>query len=105
MINGVSQIVMTKADVLDSFKELKVCTAYNINGEHTQEIPFQLAKVNAAPVYDNFKGWHETPSIKITNGQALPTNMQDYINYINSYTGAKVKYISNGPERDQIIVL
>ncbi len=105
MINGVTQIVMTKADVLDSFKELKVCTAYSINGEHTQEIPFQLAKVNAEPVYDNFKGWHETPSINMSNGQALPTNMQDYINYINSYTGTQVKYISNGPEREQIIVL
>jgi adenylosuccinate synthase len=105
MINGVTQIVMTKADVLDSFKELKVCTSYSINGELTREIPFQLAKINAEPVYDNFKGWYDTPSIKVDNGQALPVNMQDYINYINSYTGAPVKYISNGPEREQIIVL
>ena len=105
MINGVTQIVMTKADVLDSFKELKVCTSYSINGEQTKEIPFQLAKVKVDPVYDNFKGWNETPSIKMSNGEVLPTNMQAYINYINSYTGTQIKYISNGPEREQIIVL
>ena len=105
MINGVTQIVMTKADVLDSFEELKVCVAYNINGENTTEIPFQLSKVNAEPVYDNFKGWNETPSVKLNNGEALPINMQDYINFINTYTSTQVKYISNGPNRDQIIVL
>ncbi len=105
MINGVTQIVMTKADVLDSFEELKVCVAYNVDGQKTTEVPFQLAKVNAEPMYDNFKGWNNTPSVKLNNGEVLPTNMQDYINFINTYTNAPVKYISNGPQREQIITL
>ncbi|MFY7963669.1 MAG: adenylosuccinate synthase [Chitinophagaceae bacterium] len=105
MINGVTKIVMTKADILDSFDELKMCTAYSINGVTTNEIPFQLAKVNAEPVYDSFAGWKETPSVKLVEGNALPNKMQDYINFINSYTNTHVKYISNGPEREQIIVL
>jgi adenylosuccinate synthase len=105
MINGVTQIVMTKADVLDSFEQLKMCTAYNIDGNATAEIPFQLAKINAEPMYQNFAGWNSTPSINLNNGEALPTTMQDYINFINSYTNTPVKYISNGPKREQIIVL
>ena len=105
MINGVTQIVMTKADVLDSFEELKVCTAYDINGTQTKEVPFQLAKINAQPIYQNFKGWHNNPSVKITTSEALPTTMKDYIGFINDYTGSPIKYISNGPEREQIIVV
>ena len=105
MINGVTQIVMTKADVLDSFEELKMCTSYNVDGTETKEVPFQLAKINAQPVYQNFKGWHENPSVKINTSAALPTTMKDYINFINEYTGAPIKYISNGPEREQIIVV
>lgn len=105
MINGVTQVVMTKADVLDSFEELKMCTAYNVGGTTTTEIPFQLAKLNAEPVFENFAGWSNTPSAKIKSGKNLPATMQDYINFINNYAGAAVKYISNGPEREQIIVL
>ena len=96
---------MTKADVLDSFEELKMCTSYNVDGTETKEVPFQLAKINAQPVYQNFKGWHENPSVKINTSAALPTTMKDYINFINEYTGAPIKYISNGPEREQIIVV
>jgi len=105
MINGVTKIVMTKADVLDSFEELKVCTAYNVNGEKTNEIPFHLAKVNVKPLYQNFKGWNLTPSINFTNETPLPANMQDYINFINNYTATPVKNISNGQKREKIIVI
>jgi adenylosuccinate synthase len=105
MINGVTQIVMTKADVLDSFEELKMCTAYIIDGKETNEIPFQLSKINAEPTYQNFTGWNTTPSININNRGALPTTIKEYINFINNYTNTPVKYISNGPKREQIVVL
>lgn len=104
MINGVTQVVMTKADVLDSFETLEVCTAYNINGEAKEEVPFQMTKVNIEPVYQPFAGWH-CDSTTLQNAANLPAAMSSYISFINQYIKAPVKYISNGPGREQIIVL
>ncbi|HRI20126.1 MAG TPA: adenylosuccinate synthase [Panacibacter sp.] len=104
MINGVTQIVMTKADVLDSFEELKVCTAYNINGEEKEEVPFQMTRVDIDPLYKSFEGWN-TDSTQIKDAALLPENMSTYIDFINKYVGAPVKYVSNGPGREQIICL
>jgi adenylosuccinate synthase len=102
MLNGVTKVVMTKADVLDSFKELNVCTAYNINGEETNEVPFQLMQSEVTPQYKNFEGWN-CDSGKIKDGENLPVKMQHYIKFINQYIGAPVAYVSNGPQREQII--
>ena len=104
MINGVTQVVMTKADVLDSFETLEVCTAYGINGEEKKEVPFQMAKMKIDPVYQPFAGWH-TDSTQITDAAVLPPAMSTYIEFINEYVGAPVKYISNGPGREQIITI
>ena len=104
MINGVTQVVMTKADVLDAFEDLKVCTAYNINGEEKAEVPFQMTRVKMAPVYKDFKGWN-MDTTKITNAANLPGSMSNYISFINNYVGAPVKYVSNGPGREQIVSL
>jgi len=105
MINGVTKIVMTKADVLDTFQELKVCTSYKVNGAITNELPFEISKIKADPIYETFEGWHHTPSINLINGESLPSTMQEYILFINQYTNTPIKYISNGPEREQIITL
>jgi len=104
MINGVTQMVMTKADVLDAFSELKVCTAYKINGEEKTEVPYQMSKLPIEPVYKSFAGW-KTDSSKIKQAALLPLNMSTYIAFINEYAGAPVKYVSNGPDREQIISL
>jgi len=102
MINGVTQVVMTKADVLDTFTELNVCSSYNINGVEKEEVPFQMTRVKLAPVYRAFDGWNcDTTQIK--DAAKLPQNMSTYIDYINKYVGAPVKYVSNGPGRDQIV--
>lgn len=102
MINGVTKIVMTKADVLDAFKELDVCTGYKINGKESREIPFRLDRVNVEAVYKRFPGWN-TPTDKIKSFGDLPEKMKKYVDFINEYLGVKVTYISNGPGRDQII--
>lgn len=102
MINGVTQVIMTKADVLDAFAELKVCTAYSINGKQTKEVPFQMSNVTIEPVLQAFEGWN-TDTTQIKEAAALPTTMGNYINFINSEIGAPVKYVSNGPGRDQIV--
>lgn len=104
MLNGITKVVMTKADVLDSFKELNACTAYKIGEKITDEIPFEINKINITPEYKILQGWH-CDSSKINNVANLPRDMSSYIEFINKFIGAPVKYISNGPGREQIIVL
>lgn len=102
MINGVTKIVMTKADVLDTFKELKFCTAYSINGQTTEEIPFQMDRMQIEPVLQTFKGWNTDITAAKKFGD-LPEKMKEYIQFVNKYLGVKITYISNGPGRDQLI--
>lgn len=102
IINGVTQIVMTKADVLDAFDELKVCNAYKIDGVEQQEVPYQMTKVAIDPVYKSAEGWNTNTS-KLTSYTSLPVTMKNYVAYINEYLGVDIKYISNGPGREQII--
>ena len=103
MINGVTQLVMTKADVLDEIDILKVCLKYNVNGTETAQVPFQMEGKSVAPVYKEFSGW-KTDITKIKNFKDLPAAMHGYITYINSVLGVNVQYISNGPGTDQIVV-
>ena len=102
MINGVTQVIMTKADVLDSFEELKVCTGYSINGKETREVPFQMSKVKIDPILESFTGWN-TDTTQMKDVSVLPATMHTYIDFINKYIGAPVKFVSNGPGRDQIV--
>lgn len=102
MVNGVTQIVMTKADVLDAFEELSVCTSYGIDGKQQKAVPYQMSKMPIAPHYEQFAGW-QTDITKIRDNANLPQPMKNYIEFINGYLGVDVSYISNGPERDQII--
>jgi adenylosuccinate synthase len=102
MINGVTKLVMTKADVLDAFEELKICTAYKINGEVTTEIPFQMNRLKIEPVLQTFEGW-KTGITTLKKYDKLPQKMRDYVQFINEYLGVKTAYISNGPGKDQLI--
>lgn len=103
MINGVTQLVMTKADVLDNIDILKVCNKYLVNGKETTQVPFQMEGKEIEPLYKEFKGW-KTDITGISNYKNLPEQMDIYINYINSICGVPVRYISNGPGSDQIIM-
>jgi len=102
MINGVTKVIMTKADILDNFKELEVCTAYNIGGKELQEVPFQMMHKNIMPVLKSFSGWN-CNTIAAKTVAELPEKMKTYVNYINQYIGVNVSHISNGPGREQII--
>ncbi|HEY6505043.1 MAG TPA: adenylosuccinate synthase [Chitinophagaceae bacterium] len=104
MINGVTKIVMTKADVLDAFKELEVCTSYKLNGKESREIPFRLDRMQVEAVYKNFLGWN-TDTSAAKSFKELPETMKTYVNFINQYLGVSINYISNGPGRDQIITV
>ena len=102
MINGVTQIVMTKADILDGLEELNVCNSYNINGEAVSRIPFQMNKMAIKATYKSFKGWN-TDITKAETFADMPSEMDTYINYLNNFLKVPVKYISNGPGRDQLV--
>ena len=93
---------MTKADVLDAFTELKVCEAYEIDGKARQQVPYQMTKLAIDPIYTSFKGWNANIT-QLSSFASVPEAMKDYISHINGYLGAEIKYISNGPGRDQII--
>lgn len=101
MVNGVDEIILTKADVLDTFETLKVATAYKVNGKLTQEMPFDTdAKIE--PVYKEIKGWNTC----ITSCKAdsdLPAELIDYIRFIENETGVPVSIVSVGPERNSTV--
>jgi adenylosuccinate synthase len=103
MINGVTKIIMTKTDILDTLPELNVCTAYNINGEEKNHVPFQMTQVKLEPVLKSFAGW-QTDITAMSEYESLPQNMKNYIDYINKFLKVPVKFISNGPGSDQIIL-
>ena len=95
---------MTKADVLDKFKELKLCTGYEVDGKSSEYIPFQMTRHQIQPVLKGMPGW-DTDTTAITSYTALPAKMKEYVDFINGYTGVKVSHISNGPGRDQIVTV
>jgi adenylosuccinate synthase len=104
MINGVTKVVMTKADVLDSFKDLNVCTSYSINGQSSTQVPFNIAKVKIEPGLETFAGWH-TDTTSMHQNNAVPNAMKTYMNFVANFIGAPIAYVCNGPNREQIVAL
>lgn len=102
MINGVTKVIMTKADVLDNFKDLEVCTSYKIDGVESLAVPFQMTRHKIEPVLKHFAGWN-CSTVAAKTVEELPDKMKTYVEFINQYVGAKVSHISNGPGRDQIV--
>ena len=102
MLNGVTQLIMMKSDVLDTFDRIKVCTAYTINGRTTTYFPFD---VNDAPIesqYTVFDGWkYDLTSIR--DEASLPQAFKDYIGFIEKYVGVGITVLSVGPDRTQTI--
>ena len=81
MINGVTKVIMTKADVLDKFKELKLCTGYEVDGKSSEYIPFQMTRHQIQPVLKGMPGW-DTDTTAITSYTALPAKMKEYVDFI-----------------------
>jgi adenylosuccinate synthase len=104
MINGVTKIVMTKADILDGLDNLKVCSAYEIDGQKTNEVPYQMNKLQINPFYTSFEGW-KTDISKVASYDNMPAQMKTYIGYLNEFLKVPVSYISNGPGREQLVTV
>ena len=101
-INGVTELNMMKADVLSGFDNIKICTAYNIDGIETDTLPFDLNLGNIKPIYKSFKGWSEDIS-KISKEEELPNEVHDYVSFIEEFVGVPIKLISVGPDRSETI--
>ena len=103
MLSGVTELNMTKSDVLTHFDTLRVCTAYKINGKQTQELPFDINQP-VEPVYREMPVWKEDISI-MRSKEELPVEMLDYLKFIESEVNIPVSVISVGPDREQFISL
>lgn len=102
MINGVTQLIMMKSDVLDSFETVKACVAYEINGEVTDEFPYKIND-DIKPVYEEFPGW-KTDMTRMTSEDEFPEEFNAYVSFIEEQTGVPVKIVSVGADREQTIV-
>lgn len=103
MINGVTQLSMMKVDVLDTFDEINVCTHYKLkNGTLTDTMPFDLCSEDITPVYKSFKGWN-VDLTGLTEYKSLPSELIDYINYLEKELMVPINIVSVGPNRKQTI--
>ena len=101
MINGVTQLIMMKSDVLDGFDSIKACVAYNINGEETDCFPFDIDD-GVEPVYAELPGW-KTDMTSMQSEDEFPEEFNAYLSFIEEQLGVPIKIVSVGPDREQTI--
>ncbi len=101
MLNGVTQLIMTKTDVLDSFDIIKVATAYSIEGELTDQLPYDL-NADIKPLFTEIPGW-KTDLTGVRSKEQFPKELQEYVNFLEKELQVPIKFISVGPDREQII--
>jgi len=102
MINGLTDIALTKLDILDSFKEIKICVGYEYDGEQIDTYSELLDLHNVKPIYKTFKGWN-TNLNGINDYNMLPFECKEYIEFIEDFVKTKISIISIGPGRNEII--
>ncbi|MCH8535266.1 MAG: adenylosuccinate synthase [Flavobacteriaceae bacterium] len=102
-VNGVTQLMMMKADVLSGFDELKVCTSYQYRGEEISHLPFTLEDDSLKPVYKSFKGWQEDLT-KQREATTIPSELEVYIEFIEDFLQVPISIVSVGPDRKQTIL-
>ncbi len=102
-INGVSQLMMMKGDVLSGFDTLKACTSYNYRGKEISYLPYNIEEENVSVNYTQVKGWQEDLT-KMTKEDQLPQNLNDYISFIENFVNVPIKIVSVGPDRKQTIM-
>ena len=104
MINGVTQLFMMKADVLNIFEEIKVCTAYELpSGEQIEKLPFEINELDAKPVYKTMKGWHCSLA-DVKTYEEFPAPLKEYVTYLEQELKVPIKLVSIGPDRTQTIM-
>ena len=104
MINGVSQLIMMKVDVLNIFEEIKVCTHYQLaDGTVTDHLPHDLNDTPVTPVYQTLKGWN-TSLEGLRDFEELPVELLQYIDFLENALGLPINFISTGPDREAVVL-
>ncbi|GLB53698.1 adenylosuccinate synthetase [Neptunitalea chrysea] len=101
-VNGVTQLMMMKSDVLSGFETLNVCTAYEYKGETIDHLPYNIEEENVTPIYTELKGWNADLT-KMTSADQLPKELTDYIEFLEKELEVPIKIVSVGPDRTQTI--
>ncbi|MDR2281597.1 MAG: adenylosuccinate synthase [Sphingobacterium sp.] len=104
MLNGVTELVMMKADVLDTFEKIYACTHYNYNGEVIDYMPYDINSIKPIPVLEEIEGWNQDLT-GIRSKEEIPAALANYIAYLEKALEVPIKYLSVGPDRTQTIVL
>jgi adenylosuccinate synthase len=103
MINGVTQLALTKIDVLNNFPEIMAATHYLVDGDKTDQLPYDLNSFSGVPSYKSYEGWiHSLDDARTFDD--LPLAARSYITALEKYLGVPVTMVSTGPERDKLIV-
>jgi adenylosuccinate synthase len=102
MINGATDLIMMKADVMDEFDTIKICTGYKVNGEVITDFPYELNE-KTEPVYVELPGW-KCDLTKLSSENEFPDQFKSYIKFIEEKTGVPISIVSVGPNRDQTII-
>jgi len=102
MLNGVTQLIMMKSDVLDDFDTIKACVAYQIDGKETEEFPFEITE-NLKPVYVELPGW-KTNITNLKSEDEFPEELNAYLNFLEEELNVPIKIVSVGPDREQTII-
>lgn len=103
MVDGVTQLIMMKADVMNDFDTIKVAVAYDMNGRQTTEFPYTVEGGDIRPVYREFKGW-KCDIRNCRRYEEFPAEFRRYVEFIEEETGVPVKIISVGPDREETVV-
>jgi adenylosuccinate synthase len=104
MINGVTKLLMMKADVLSVFPAIKVCTKYQLkDGTITEMIPYELVNEKITPIYEQFKGWGTELNSNGISIENLPVELNEYINFLERNLQVPITLVSTGPDRTQTI--
>ena len=102
MLNGVTQLIMMKSDVLDGFDTIKACVAYDIEGVETSDFPFELSD-KVVPIYAELAGW-KCDMTKVQSENEFPEEFNAYLSFLEEYLGVPIKIVSVGPDRAQTII-
>jgi adenylosuccinate synthase len=104
-LNGIDGLVLTKLDVLDGLPEVKLCVAYEMNGQRTMTMPIGAAEMaKATAVYETFPGWTQSTA-GVTKWEDLPTTAQTFLRRVEQVAGVRLDVVSTGPERSHTIML
>jgi len=102
MLNGVTDLVMMKADVMNEFDAINICTGYEVNGQTTQDLTYETLSNPVKPIYKTLPGWNHSLE-GVSDYDLLPEKLKEYTGFIEKTVGLSVNILSSGPGREETI--